>query len=161
MAWWLMKTEPASYSIADLEREGVTAWEGVRNYQARNFMRCDMRVGDRVLFYHSNAAPAGVVGLARVASAPHPDMSAFNPRSPYYDPRSTHANPRWHCVDVGFEARWSRPVSLDTLRHDPALDDMLVLRKGMRLSVQPVEARHAAHILALAAGTMPCPAQDR
>lgn len=124
-------------------------WEGVRNYQARNFMRDDMRVGDQVLFYHSNTKPPGVAGLARVVSKPYPDPTAFDPKSTYFDPKSSRETPRWILVDVGFVECFPHFVSLDQLKQDPALEGMMVTRRGMRLSVQPVEATHFRHVLAL------------
>ncbi|CAA9371445.1 MAG: Protein of unknown function DUF55 [uncultured Gemmatimonadetes bacterium] len=132
-----MKSEPSVYSIDDLQRDGRTSWEGVRNYQARNFMRDDMKVGDRVLFYHSNANPAGVAGLARVGRAAYPDPAARDPRSDYFDPKASDADPRWYMVDLEFEERFPALVSLDTLRQTRGLEQMLVINKS-RLSVQPV-----------------------
>lgn len=146
---WLMKTEPSVYSIDDLARDGRTPWEGVRNYQARNFMHDRMRPDDRVLIYHSNAAPPGVAGLARVCSAAYPDPTALDPASSYYDSRSRADNPIWFLVDVCFEEKFSRPISLAQMRADPALASMALLQKGQRLSVMPVDAAHFAHILAL------------
>ena len=134
---WLMKSEPEVYSIDDLARDGSTFWEGVRNYQARNFMRDDMRPGDRVLFYHSNADPTGVAGLARVCRAGYPDPSARDPESEYHDPKASDADPRWFMVDVEFVERFPRVVTLDELRQEPGLEKMLVTNKS-RLSVQPV-----------------------
>jgi predicted RNA-binding protein with PUA-like domain len=134
---WLMKSEPSVYSIDDLQRDGRTSWEGVRNYQARNFMRDDMRVGDRVLFYHSNADPAGVAGLARIARAAYPDPAARDPESEYFDPKASDADPRWFMVDVEFVERFPALVSLDALRQTKGLEKMLVINKS-RLSVQPV-----------------------
>lgn len=135
---WLMKSEPEVYSIHDLRRDGITPWTGVRNYQARNFMRDTMRVGDRVLFYHSNANPPGIAGLAEVASEPYPDPTQFEKDSDYHDPKATREKPIWYLVDVSFVAAFSDVVTLDQLKHTPGLDDMLVVRRGMRLSVQPV-----------------------
>jgi predicted RNA-binding protein with PUA-like domain len=132
-----MKSEPSVYSIDHLERDGQTSWEGVRNFQARNFIRDDMRVGDRVLFYHSNANPAGVAGLARIARAAYPDPAARDPKSDYFDPRASDEDPRWFMVDVAFEERFPAFVSLDTLRETPGLEKMLVINRS-RLSVQPV-----------------------
>jgi predicted RNA-binding protein with PUA-like domain len=132
-----MKSEPSVYSIDNLERDGRTSWEGVRNFQARNFIRDDMRVGDRVLFYHSNADPAGVAGLARVARAAYPDPTARDPRNEYFDARATDEDPRWFMVDLEFEERFPALVSLDTLRHTAGLEKMLVINRS-RLSVQPV-----------------------
>ncbi len=146
---WLMKSEPDTFSIDDLKRQRRTAWEGVRNYTARNFMRDQMQIGDAILFYHSSTTPPGVVGLARVASAPHPDLTAFDRKSPYHDPRSTREAPRWMLVDVAFVEKLAAPVTLDQLREDPALAGMLVLAKGQRLSVQPVTRAHFERIAEL------------
>lgn len=148
-----MKSEPDTFSIDDLQRQGSTPWEGVRNYQARNFMRDHMKVGDAVLFYHSNATPPGVVGLARVASAPYPDAASLDPASPYFDPRSKAETPRWMLVDVAFVEKWTAPVPLDRLRDDPALKEMLVTQKGQRLSVQPVARAHFVHVVRLGGST--------
>lgn len=136
--YWLMKSEPDVYSIEDLERDGVAEWEGVRNYQARNMMRDEMRVGDRVLFYHSNATPPGVAGTGEIARRGYPDPTAWDPASNYYDPKSSEENPRWVMVDVRFVERFPALVSLAALRETPGLEDMMVLRKGMRLSIQPL-----------------------
>lgn len=140
--YWLMKSEPGVYSIDDLARDGTTAWEGVRNYQARNFMRDDMRVGDEVLFYHSNANPPGVAGIAKIARAAYPDPHAWEPQSRYHDPRSTPGDTVWVTVDVGFVERFGDVVALDELKGAPELEGMLVTRRGQRLSVQPVDAEH-------------------
>ncbi|HSU14810.1 EVE domain-containing protein [Longimicrobium sp.] len=134
---WLMKSEPEVYSIDDLARDGKTFWEGVRNFQARNFMRDEMRPGDPVLYYHSNADPTGVAGLARVASRGYADPSARDPASEYFDPRAGDDDPRWYMVDVEFEERFPRVITLDELRRTPGLEKMLVINKS-RLSVQPV-----------------------
>jgi predicted RNA-binding protein with PUA-like domain len=134
---WLMKSEPGVFSIHDLRRDGRTGWEGVRNYQARNFLRDDARPGDRVLFYHSNADPPGVAGLARIARAGYPDPTALDPESEYYDPKASEADPRWYTVDIEFEEAFPGLVSLDSLRATPGLEKMLVINKS-RLSVQPV-----------------------
>lgn len=146
---WLMKSEPSVYSLDDLARDGTTGWEGVRNYQARNLLRDDARVGDLVLFYHSNADTIGVVGLARICRAGYPDPTQFDPAHRYHDPKADPANPRWVRVDLAFEEAWAGVVTLDALKADPALDGMLVTRKGQRLSVQPVEAAHFDHVVAL------------
>ena len=150
---WLMKSEPDSFSIDDLKRVQQTPWEGVRNYQARNHMRDDMKVGDAVLFYHSNADPPAVVGLARIASPPYPDASAFDRKSPYFDAKSKREEPRWILVDVGFVEKLPAPVPLERLREDPALRGMLVIQKGQRLSVQPVERAHFEHVATTAGAT--------
>lgn len=150
--FWLMKTEPDVFSWDDLERsaERTTHWDGVRNYQARNFMRDDMRVGDGVLFYHSRQDPMAIVGIARVAKAAYPDPSQFDPGSKYFDPRSPAESPRWFCVAVQAVRRLDEPVTLARLREAPALAEMQLLRKGQRLSVQPVTASEWKAVLRLA-----------
>jgi predicted RNA-binding protein with PUA-like domain len=134
---WLMKSEPDSYSIDDLQRDGRTSWEGVRNYQARNLMRDDMQVGDPVLFYHSGANPPGVAGLAKIARTAYPDRSALDPDSHYFDPKATEEDPRWVMVDIEFVERFPEVVPLSVLHVEPGLEEMLLNRKS-RLSVQPV-----------------------
>ena len=136
--YWLMKCEPDAYSIDDLARDGKTSWEGVRNYQARNFMRDDMQEGDGVLFYASNAKPSGVSGLATIVRAGYPDHTAWTKGHHYFDRGSNEANPTWYMVDVGFVERFPDVVSLETLKNTRQLDDMMVTQKGSRLSVQPV-----------------------
>ena len=136
--YWLMKCEPSAYSIDDLERDGTTPWEGVRNYQARNLMRDDMNVGDGVLFYASNADPSGVTGLAEISREGYPDEFAFKKGHKYYDAKSDPSNPRWFLVDVRFSRRFAEVVPLSVLKETPGLEDMVVTRKGSRLSVQPV-----------------------
>lgn len=136
--YWLMKVEPAAYTIEDLERDGRTSWEGVRNYQARNFLRDQMRVGDGVLFYASNADPSGVTGLAEIVREGYPDPYAFKKGHKYYDPDSRKDSPRWYLVDIGFVERFPGTVPLDTLKKTKGLENMVVTRKGSRLSVQPV-----------------------
>lgn len=133
-----MKTEPTTYSIDDLARQGVTPWEGVRNYQARNFMRDSMHVGDAVFLYHSNTSIPGIVGLGEVASEAYPDYFAWDPDSKYWDPRSTPENPVWYMVDIQFHRKLPSVVSLHTLKKDARLNGMMVVQKGSRLSVQPV-----------------------
>jgi predicted RNA-binding protein with PUA-like domain len=146
-----MKSEPDSFSIADLERRGREPWDGVRNFQARNFMR-EMVVGDLVLFYHSNATPPGVAGIARVTTVAYPDPSAFDPDSKYYDPKSDPDDPRWWLVEVEFVEKFVEVVSLDALKAaaKDELEGMLVVRRGQRLSVQPVEKHHFARVLRMA-----------
>ena len=146
--YWLMKSEPSEVSVdnALAAPHATVPWTGVRNYQARNFMRDAMRVGDGVLFYHSSCAEPGIVGIARVASAPYPDPTQFDPQSPYYDPASKTGSPRWLLVDVQV-LRKTRNLTLPELRATPGLEDLLVLRKGNRLSITPVEARHWRLIL--------------
>jgi predicted RNA-binding protein with PUA-like domain len=136
--YWLLKCEPGAYAIEDLERDGVTGWEGVRNFQARNFLRDELQVGDGVLFYASNADPSGVTGLAEVARAGYPDPFAFQKGHRYYDEKSDAANPTWYTVDVRFVARFPEIVPLEVLKETPGLKDMMVVQKGSRLSVQPV-----------------------
>ncbi len=136
--YWLMKCEPSAYSIDDLERDGQTCWEGVRNYQARNFMRDEMRVGDGVLFYASNADPSGVTGIARVAKAAYPDHFAWKKAHKYFDSRSAKDSPTWYMVDIGFVERFIDTMSLAALKATKGLEAMMVTRKGSRLSVQPV-----------------------
>lgn len=135
--YWLMKSEPDSYSIDDLERDGRTSWEGVRNYQARNFMRDDMRPGDGVLYYHSGAKPPGVAGVARVARAAYPDPTALDSGSPYHDPKASPEDPRWYMVDIEFREKFPAVVPLSALHDVEGLEEMLVNKKS-RLSVQPV-----------------------
>ena len=146
---WLFKTEPDSFSIDDLEREGRTEWSGVRNFTARNLMR-DMRVGDLGFFYHSSTKPPGIAGICRVAARAHPDSTQFDPASEYYDPGSPRDDPRWWCVDVEFVRRLPRYVALDELRAVAALASMPLLRKGQRLSVQTVGPQEWKRILKLA-----------
>jgi predicted RNA-binding protein with PUA-like domain len=136
--YWLMKSEPDAFSIDDLKKAGTEPWDGVRNYQARNLMRDDMRVGDGVLFYHSRSKPPGVVGLARVAKRGYPDHTQFDPRSKYHDKTADPDEPRWFMVDVEFKEKFAGVIPLDVLKETPGLEDMMVIKKGMRLSVQPV-----------------------
>jgi len=138
-AYWLMKSEPDEFSIEDLAKapRKTTPWFGVRNYQARNYMRDHMRVGDGVLFYHSSCAVPGIAGVATVASKPYADASQFDPKSPYHDPKSKREDPRWMLVDVRL-AKKTRLMPLDELRAYPQLADMVVLRRGNRLSITPV-----------------------
>jgi predicted RNA-binding protein with PUA-like domain len=147
--YWLMKCEPSAYTIDDLARDGVSGWEGVRNYQARNFMRDEMQVGDGVLFYASNADPSGVTGLAEIARAGYPDPFAWKKGHEYFDEASTPERPVWYTVDVQFVERFPATVSLDTLKQTPGLEDMIVTRKGSRLSVQPVTRREFAIVTRL------------
>jgi predicted RNA-binding protein with PUA-like domain len=148
--YWLIKSEPDVYSIGDLERDGRTAWEGVRNYQARNFMRHEMKPSDGVLYYHSSTEPPGIAGLARVAGEAYPDPSQFDPKSSYFDDKSTREDPRWWLVDVEFVERFPVPLTLSFLREQEELEGMALLRKGQRLSVQPVTAAEWKAVLKLA-----------
>jgi len=139
--YWLMKSEPDVYSLDDLKRDKISFWDGVRNFQARNFMRDDMRVGDRVLFYHSNATPPGVAGIARVSHTARPDLTAVDSRSPYFDPKSGPHHPIWVGVEIAFVQQFEKFVPLHELKkHRSQLKDLLVIRRGMRLSIQPVKA---------------------
>lgn len=148
--YWLMKSEPSEVSVDDAlaAPRATVPWTGVRNYQARNFMRDTMRVGDGVLFYHSSCAEPGVVGIAQVASAAYADPTQFDPQSPYFDAASQPDAPRWLLVDVQV-LRKTRNLTLAELRADAALQDLLVLKKGSRLSITPVEPRHWQHLLQL------------
>ena len=136
--YWLMKTEPDEFSIRDLKERKVEAWNGVRNYTARNHMRDLMAAGDEVLFYHSSVVPPGVAGIATIARAAYPDPTALDPKSDYHDPKATKDKNPWVMVDVKFKKEFARLVTLDELRRTPGLEGMLVIKKGMRLSVQPV-----------------------
>jgi predicted RNA-binding protein with PUA-like domain len=150
MTSWLMKTEPDSFSIDDLKQRKREPWDGVRNFQARNYMWHDMSVGDRVLFYHSATKIPGVAGLAKVASKPYPDPSQFDPTSKYHDPDSSPENPRWWLVDVAFVKKLKRLITLEEIKaHAEELDGLLLIRKGSRLSVMPVSDEHADIILGL------------
>lgn len=144
-----MKSEPSVYSIDDLERDGREPWDGIRNYQARNMMRDDMKVGDEVFFYHSNCKVPGIVGIARVASAPYPDPTQFDKRSHYHDPKSSKDDPRWILVDVAFVRKLARTVSISELRAQKGLDGLILTRKGNRLSIMPLLKKHWNKILAL------------
>ena len=148
--YWLIKSEPEVYSIENLEQDGTSGWEGVRNYQARNSMRDDMKDGDLVLYYHSNAKPSGVAGVAKVSGPPVPDPSQFDKKGDYFDPTSTKDDPRWMMARVAFVERFARVVPLEVLKADRTLTGMPVLQKGQRLSVQPVSAEHFARVLKLA-----------
>jgi predicted RNA-binding protein with PUA-like domain len=151
--YWLVKSEPQAFSIDDLARapRQTTCWDGVRNYQARNYMR-EMAMGDHVLFYHSNADPPAVVGRAEVVRTAYPDDSQFDTRSHHYDPASTAEHPRWEMVDLKFRGKFLTSLPLDRLQHEPRLKGMALLRKGSRLSVQPVTEREWLVIMKLAGG---------
>lgn len=149
---WLMKSEPDVFSIHDLAKapNRSTPWEGVRNYQARNYMRDQMKPGDGILFYHSNADPLAIVGTAVVASAPYPDPTQFDPASDYHDPKSTPDNPRWMLVDVKLDRIFTKPVTRQMLAETPGLDTMAVLQKGSRLSITPVTPQEWNLVMELA-----------
>ncbi len=149
MAYWLMKSEPDAYSIDDLERDGREPWDGIRNYQARNTMRDEMKIGDEIFFYHSNCKEPGIVGIMEVASEPYPDPTQFDPQSKYYDPKSTEEDPRWCLVDVAFVRKLKRTITLAEIRETPGLDGLILTRKGNRLSIMPIEQKHWAKLLSL------------
>ena len=138
--YWLFKSEPTAYSFDNLmnEPDRTAEWDGVRNYQARNFMRDDMKVGDRVLFYHSSAKPLAVVGTATVVREGYPDATAWDPDDRHYDPKSSPGETVWVVVDIRADQEFARPVTLDEIKGNPRLQDMLLIRRGMRLSIQPV-----------------------
>jgi len=140
--YWLMKCEPNAYSIDDLEKDGVTDWNGVRNYQARNFMMKEMKVGDLAIYYHSNATPPGAAGIMTICKEAYPDSSARDKKSKYYDPKACDEKPIWYHVDVSFVKKFDRYVSLKEIRETPSLSDMMLLKRGMRLSIQPITKKH-------------------
>ena len=145
-----MKSEPDAFGIDDLEKRRVEPWSGVRNYQARNYMRDNMREGDFAFLYHSSCDLPGVYGLMEIASPAYPDPTQFNRKSPYYDSKATRQEPRWHMVDVRFQRRLKRPIALTELRqHEQALAGLMLLQRGSRLSIQPVAAAHWTYILEL------------
>lgn len=147
MQYWLMKSEPDVFSFADLKKKKSEPWTGVRNYQARNFMRDDMKVGDIVFFYHSSCEIPGVAGIATVASAPYPDPTQYEKKSEYFDPKATKENPRWILIDVKFERDLKRYLPLDEIRTIKGLSEMRLLQKGNRLSILPVTPSEAEIIL--------------
>lgn len=149
MAYWLIKSEPDLFSIDDLAKIGREKWDGIRNYQARNMMRDDMKVGDEILFYHSSCKEPGVTGIARVASAPYADPTQFDRKSRYFDAKSDARNPRWILVDVEFVRKLSRTISLAEIKADKKLESMILNRRGNRLSIMPVEKKHWTRILGL------------
>lgn len=137
-----MKSEPDAYGIDDLARDRREPWDGIRNYQARNMMRDDMRIGDEVFFYHSNCKEPGIVGIAKVVSDAYPDPTQFDPESQYFDPKSSEEAPRWLLVDVEFVRKLKRTITLAELKAQPGLDGMILTRKGNRLSIMPVDKPH-------------------
>ena len=154
MKYWLVKSEPNVFSVDDLAQcpDQTRWWKHVRNYQARNFMRDEMQVGDRVFFYHSNTEEPAIVGIAEVVSAPYPDPDAFNPEAKYFDPKSDPENPTWFLVDIRLDTRLDPPISLKTIKqHGEALGDLALIRKGNRLSVIPVNPEQWDIILSLRA----------
>lgn len=147
--YWLFKSEPETYGFDQFERDGRTHWHGVRNYQARNLLRDEIRVGDGVLFYHSNAEPMAIVGIAKVVRAGYPDHTAFEPKSEYHDAASDPRNPTWFMVDIECVGRMREPLTRERCKQEPALANMLLLARGSRLSVQPVTATEWRTILRL------------
>lgn len=144
-----MKSEPNDYSIDDLQRDGREPWDGIRNYQARNMMRDDMKIGDEVFFYHSNCKETGIVGIARVVSEPYPDPTQFDKKSKYFDAKSKKEDPRWILVDVEFVRKLARNITLAEIKAQKSLDDMILTRKGNRLSIMPVSKKHWNKILSI------------
>ena len=144
-----MKSEPDAYGIDDLARDRREPWDGIRNYQARNMMRDDMRIGDKVFFYHSNCKEPGIVGIAKVVSDAYPDPTQFDPESQYFDPKSSEEAPRWLLVDAEFVRKLKRTITLAELKAQPGLDGMILTRKGNRLSIMPVDKPHWDLILGL------------
>lgn len=140
--YWLLKSEPSVYSIDDLARDTETHWDGIRNYQARNFMRDTMQVGDKVIFYHSNAGPPAAVGVAEVCRSAYPDFTAWDPSDPHYDPKTDQKNPTWVMVDIRFIQKFSRSVSLGLIKEAPDLAGIMVAQRGARLSIQPLSLAH-------------------
>lgn len=150
MQYWLMKSEPEAFGIDDLQRVGSEPWDGIRNYQARNFMRDDMQIGDQVLFYHSNCKPPGIVGVAEIASKAYPDPTQFDPVDSHYDADSKPDAPRWLLVDVRFVRKLDGIISLALIKaHADQLDGLPLIRKGNRLSIMPVRKRHFDYLLQL------------
>ena len=150
MKHWLIKSEPETFSIDDLAKVKREPWSGVRNYQARNYMWKEMRIGDPALLSHSNAKPPGIVGLARVVGEPYPDPTQWDPGSEYFDPKSTEDNPRWWLVDFAFEKKFAELIPLEKLRGIESLAEMVILQKGTRLSITPVAAKHFNAVMKLA-----------
>ena len=147
VAYWLMKSEPHVYPYEQLVADGSTHWDGVRNYQARNLMRDEMKKGDLVLYYHSNFKPPHVVGIAKISREGYPDFTAQDPSSKYFDEKATPENPRWMMVDIEPVMELPQIIPLDEIRNNPECEGMLLIRKGQRLSVQPVEEEHFSAIL--------------
>ncbi len=149
MQYWLMKSEPDTFGIDDLKANKTEPWDGVRNYQARNMMRDQMKKGDKVFFYHSNCEEPGIVGIMSVVKAGYPDHTAFDPKAKYYDPKSDPGNPRWYMVDVRYQRKLKRTITLKELKAHPGLTDMPLVRKGNRLSIMPVTHEQWELILGL------------
>ena len=149
MAYWLMKSEPDAYSIDDLERDGREPWDGIRNYQARNMMRDEMKTGDHAFFYHSNCKEPGIVGIMKIASEPYPDPTQFDKKSKYFDAKSPKDDPRWCLVDVEFVRKLDRTITLAEIKDTKGLDGLVLTRKGNRLSIMPIEKKHWDRLLGL------------
>ncbi|MDP3955648.1 MAG: EVE domain-containing protein [bacterium] len=147
--YWLLKSEPGCYSILDWKRDGATMWDGVRNFQARNFIRDEMKKGDGVLFYHSSCAIPAVVGVGEVVSGSYPDPTQFNKKDRHFDAKSSKKDPIWYVVDVKFKQQLTEPVTLARVKDTRALDSMMLVKKGVRLSVQPLVQSHFEKILAM------------
>lgn len=143
--YWLLKSEPSSYSIDNLNKDGETSWDGVRNYQARNFLK-RMKIGDRILFYHSNAKPSAVVGIAKITKEAFPDETQFDKNSIYFDLRATKATPVWYSVGVSFLKKLKKEITLKEIRRNPSLQGIAVTEKGSRLSVLPISVAHFEEI---------------
>lgn len=151
MKYWLMKSEPSTFSIDDLinKPNQIFQWDGVRNYQARNMMRDDMQIGDQLFFYHSNCKPPGIVGIATICKTSYPDHTAFDPESPYYDPKSHPDKPRWFMVDVKFKRKFREIISLDQIKAQPEMADFKLIQRGNRLSILPVNQKEWDLLLSL------------
>lgn len=149
MAHWLMKSEPDAYSIDDLARDGTEPWDGIRNYQARNMMRDDMKIGDKAFFYHSSCKVPAIVGVITIASGPYPDPTQFDRHSKYYDSKSTEDEPRWVLVDVAFDRKLKQPITLEEIKKHPGLADFLLTKRGNRLSIFPVDKKHWDLVLSM------------
>ncbi len=149
MNYWLFKTEPDAFSIDDLKKVKQEMWDGVRNYQARNFLRDDIKVGDKVFIYHSSCKNVGIAGIAKVVKDSYPDPTQFDPESKYHDPKSQPDNPRWFVVDVAFEQKFDQVITLAQLKHNPQLSEMKLLQKGNRLSIMPVTEQEWQSICAM------------
>ncbi len=149
--YWLFKSEPTNYSFQDLlgEEDRTAEWDGVRNYQVRNFMRDEMKVGDGVLFYHSSAKPTAVMGTATVVREAYPDSTAWEPGAKYYDPKSNPDDPTWLMVDIVADQEFNRPVTLQEIKQNPKLQGMMVVKRGVRISIQPVSKEDWDEIIAL------------
>ena len=149
MKYWLLKSEPKTYSIDDLKKDRKTYWDGVRNYQARNYMRDEMKKGDLALFYHSNAEPTAVVGICEIVKEGYPDFSAFDPEDKHFDPKSKSDLPVWFMVDVKFKKKFKRPVTLKEIKENPKLSNMKLVRRGNRLSIMPVTKEEFNEIIVM------------